>query len=147
MSVPSESDFALIKVGNAADPEVFTTICGIEGVSINRVANTNDRARRDCASPGLPAVRRSKTISKQMDITGTGAVDKPNIAAFDAALGLIKNYEIELYQYDGTASGELVGTFAGAYNLTAANMTLDANADSSGEISLASDGTWTWTAL
>lgn len=146
MSIPNESDFALIKIGDGAGPEVFTTICGIEGVSINRVANTQDRARRDCASPGLPAVRRSRTISKQMDITGTGAVDKANIAAFDTALGIVKNYQIELYKYDGTAAGELMGEFAGAFNLTAANLSLDANGDSNGEINLASDGTWTWTA-
>lgn len=146
MSVPNESDFALIKVGDGAGPEVFTTICGVEGVTINRAANTNDRNRRDCANPGLPGFRRSRTIGKSMDVSGTGGVDKPNIAAFDAALGIVKNYKIELYQYDGTATGDLMGTFAGAYNLTGANMSLDANGDSSGEISLASDGAWTWTA-
>lgn len=146
MSVPNESDFALIKVGDGASPEVFTAICGVEGVTINRTANTNDRNRRDCTKPGQPAVRRSKTVSKQMDVSGTGGVDKANIAAFDAALGVVKNYEIELYQYDGTDTGALMGTFAGAFNLTSANMTLDANGDSSGEINLASDGTWTWTA-
>lgn len=146
MSVPNESDFALIKVGDGATPtEVFTTICGIESVSVNRVANTQDKARRDCATPGLPAVRQSKTVSKQMDITGSGGVDKANIGAFDTALGVAKNYQIELYQYDGTATGVLMGEFAGKFNLTAANMSLDANGDSSGEINLANYGTWTWT--
>jgi hypothetical protein len=146
MSVPNESDFALIKVGDGETVEAFTAICGIEGVSINRTANTQDRARRDCAKPGKPAVRRSKTVSKQMDISGTGGVDKANIAAFDAALGVVKNYKVELYQYDGTDTGDLMGTFSGAFNLTSANMNLDANGDSSGEINLASDGTWTWVA-
>ena len=146
MSIPNESDFALIKVGDGATPEVFTAICGIENVSINRVANTSDRNRRDCAKPGQPAVRRSKTTSKQMDITGTGGVDKADIEAFDDALGVVKNYKVELYKYDGTDTGDLMGTFAGAFNLTSANMSLDANGDSSGEITLASDGTWTWTA-
>lgn len=146
MSVPNESDFALIKVGDGASPEVFTAICGIENVSINRVANTTDRFRRDCAKPGQPAVRRSKTTSKQLDITGTGGVTKTDIEAFDDALGVVKNYKVELYQYDGTDTGDLMGTFDAAFNLTAANMTLDANGDSSGEITLASDGTWTWTA-
>jgi hypothetical protein len=146
MSVPVESDFALIKVGNGATPEVFTAICGIENVSINRVANTTDRFRRDCAKPGAPAVRRSKTTSKQLDITGTGGVTKADIEAFDDALGVVKNYRVELYQYDGTDTGDLMGTFAGSFNLTSANMSLDANGDSSGEITLASDGAWTWTA-
>lgn len=145
MSVPNEADFALIKIGDGAATEVFTAICGIEGVQINRTANTNDSFRRDCAKPGLPATRRSRTTGKQMDITGTGGVDKANIAAFDTALGNVGNYKVELYKYDGTDAGDLVGTFAGAFNMTAANMNLDANGDSSGEISLASDGVWTWT--
>lgn len=140
MSIPNEPDFALIKIGDGATPEVFTTLCGIENLSINQVANTSDRFRRDCASPGLPAVRRSKTTSKQMDITGTGAIHKANIATFQAALGLVKNYKIELYQHDGTGGGLLMGTQPGAFNLTANNMSIDANGDSSAEISLASDG-------
>lgn len=146
MSVPNESDFALIKIGDGEATETFTAICGIENVSINRTANTNDRARRDCATPGQPARRRSRTTSIQMDITGTGGVDKASIASFEAALGVVGNYEIELYQYDGTDTGTLMGTFAGAFNMTSANMSLDANGDSSGEVALASDGTWTWTA-
>lgn len=146
MSVPNESDFALIKIGDGGGPETFAAICGIEGVTINRTANTNDRFRRDCAKPGQPAVRRSRTTGKQMDITGTGGVDKASIASFDAALGVVKNYQIELYQYDGTDTGTLMGTFTGAFNMTSSNMSLDANGDSTGEITLASDGTWTWTA-
>ena len=146
MSVPNESDFALIKIGDGEATETFTAICGIENVSINRTANTNDRFRRDCAKPGIPAVRRSRTTGKQMDITGTGGVDKASIADFEAALGIVGNYQIELYQYDGTDTGELMGTFSGAFNMTSANMSLDANGDSSGEGALASDGIWTWAA-
>ena len=145
MSVPNEGDFALVKIGDGEAVEAFTAICGIENVSISRTANTNDRFRRDCATPGRPAVRRSRTTGKQMDVSGTGGVDKASIADFEAALGVVGNYEIEIYQYDGTDTGDLMGTFTGAFNMTAANMSFDANGDSSGEVSLASDGTWTWT--
>lgn len=145
MSVPNEADFAVIKVGDGANPENFTAICGIENASINEVANTNDRFRRDCATPGKPAIRRSRTTGIQQDITGSGGVDKANIAAFNAALGLVQNYEVELYQYDGTDAGQLIGTFAAAYNLTSNSLSLDANGDGAGEITLASDGVWTWT--
>lgn len=146
MSVPNEADFALIKMGDGAPTEAFTAICGIEGVNINETANTTDRARRDCAKPGKPAVRRVKTTGTQMDITGSGGVDKANITSFRAALGISKNYKVELYKADGTDAGVLYGTFSGPFVLTASNMSLDANADSSGEITLASDGTITWVA-
>ncbi|MES2903767.1 MAG: hypothetical protein V4696_06235 [Pseudomonadota bacterium] len=147
MSVPNEADFALIKMGDGATPtEVFTAICGIEGVSINETANTNDRFRRDCAKPGIPGVRKVRVVGKQLDVSGTGAVDKANIASFRSALGVSKNYKVELYKADGTDAGVLYGTYAGAFVLTTSNMSLDPNADTTGEINLASDGTITWTA-
>jgi hypothetical protein len=147
MSVPNEADFALIKIGDGGTPtEAFAAICGIEGVSINETANTNDRFRRDCAKPAIPAVRKVRVTGKQMDISGTGGVDKANIASFRAALGISKNYKVELYKADGTDAGALYGTFTGAFVLTASNMNFDPNADSAGEINLASDGTITWAA-
>lgn len=146
MSVPNEADFALIKIGDGESPEVFTAICGIENVSVNETANTSDRARRDCAAPGLPAVRRVKTVSTQVDITGSGGVDKASVATLRAALGISGNYKVELYKQGSTDLGDLYGTFSGAFVLTASNLSLDANADSGGEITLASDGAVTWTA-
>lgn len=145
MSVPNEADFAVVKIGDGATPEAFTAICGIEDVSLNKTANTTDRARRDCAKPGLPAIRRSKTNSTQLDITASGGVDKANVAAFDKALGIAKNYEIELYQVDGTDTGLLCGVLTGSFNMTSDNQTYAANGDSTGEISLANDGPWVWT--
>lgn len=146
MSVPNEADFALIKMGDGAGSETFAAICGIESVKINSVARTQDRYRRDCAKPGKPAVRKAKATGKQLDITGSGGVDKAGIDTLNTALGVSKNYKVELYKNDGTDSGTLQGTFAGAFILTASNMSLDANGDSSGEITLANDGAWTWTA-
>jgi len=146
MSVPSEADFALIKIGDGESPEVFTAICSIENVTVNDTANTSDRSRRDCAKPGLPAVRRVKVSSTQVDVTGSGGIDKAQIATLRAALGLSKNYKVELYQYDGTDTGDLYGTYAGPFVLTSSNLSLDANGDGNGEINLASDGTVTWTA-
>lgn len=145
MSVPNEADFALIKIGDGELPEVFTAICSIENVTINDTANTSDRSRRDCAKPGKPAVRRVKVSSTQVDVTGSGGIDKAQIATLRSALGLSKNYKVELYQYDGTDTGDLYGTYAGPFVLTSNNLSLDANGDGNGEINLASDGTITWT--
>jgi hypothetical protein len=146
MSVPNEADFALIKYGDGDDPEVFAAICSIEDVTVNETANTTDRARRDCAKPGLPAVRRVKTISTQVDVTGTGGIDKAAIATVRGILGISTNFKIELYKQDGTDAGELYGTYAGPFVMTANNLSLAANGDSNGEVTLASDGAVTWTA-
>ncbi|ATP19794.1 hypothetical protein [Sphingobium yanoikuyae] len=141
MSLPTEADFAVVKMGDGASTEVFTILCGLDQVTINRTANTNDRFRRDCAAPGTPAYRKSRTTGKQMDVTANGAINIPDITRYNAALGVVKNYRIELGQYDGTPEGEIIHVINGAFNLTNANSGVgdEGNAD----VSLASDGVWT----
>jgi hypothetical protein len=146
MTLPVEADFAVIKVGDGATPEVFTTACGIQNVTINTVANATDRFVRDCAKPGEIPYRKSKTTGKQQDITGNGLTDKASIDTFLAALGVTKNYKIELYADNDTDAGLLLGTFAGAYKMNAANLNIQRDGDSTAEITLASQGAWAWDA-
>lgn len=142
MSLPVEADFAVVKIGDGATPtEAFTILCGLDNVQINRVANTNDRFRRDCAAPGTVPFRRSKTTGKQMDITASGAINIPDIEKYNEALGVSGNYRIELGVYDGTSAGEIIWTINGPFNLTAANSGV--GEDSTAEVTLASDGIWT----
>lgn len=146
MSVPTEADFALVKLGDGATPtEVFTAVCGIQDATINRTANTTDRFVRDCAKPGEIPYRKVKVTGRQLDITGAGLTDKANIATLDAALGVKKNMQVELYQDDGTDTGTLMGTFALNAVLTAANLSVPREGVSAGEITIASNGEWEWT--
>ena len=146
MSFPVEADFAVIKIGDGATPtEVFTIACGIQDVNINRTINTDDRFTRDCAKPGSVPVRKVKATGRQLDITGAGLIDKTQIDTFGDALGLVKNYKIEIYQDDGTDTGDLMGTFAGGFMMSAANMSIPRNGTASAEVTLANHGDWTWT--
>lgn len=146
MSLPNEADFALVKMGDGAGPEVFTLICGLTDVTINRAAQTQDRYPRDCAKPGQVPFRKVKTSGRSMDISATGLSNVDTIGDLDAALGLSKNYKVELYNEDGTDAGELLGTFSGAYVMTAANMGIPRDNAASGDINLASDGEWAYDA-
>ena len=146
MSLPNEADFAVIKIGDGESPEAFSIICGIENVSLNKAVASNDRYRRDCTKLGKPAVRKNIVTGKSLTITGSGAANVDNIADFEAALGVSGNYQIELRQYDGTDAGSLMGTVAGAFVLVADNISLNSNADSTGEITLNNEGVWTYTA-
>ncbi|BEV00071.1 hypothetical protein [Novosphingobium olei] len=147
MSVPVEADFALIKIGDGATPtEIFSTLCGMRQVGINRTVSTSDRLVRDCAKPNKVASRKVRVAGRQIDLTGSGLTNKSDIAVFDAALGKAKNYKVELYIDDGTDTGALMGTFAAAFVMTAANLSLQEGGDASSEITLASHGDWTWTA-
>ncbi|UPT53050.1 major tail protein [Synechococcus phage Yong-M3-232] len=147
MSLPTEFDFALIKMGDGATPtEVFTTICGLQDATLNETVNTNDRFVRDCTKPGEVPQRRVQATGKQTDITGTGLTNADNIADVRAALGVSKNYQIEVYQRDGTDEGSLLGTFAGAFVMTSSNLNVTLDTPGSAEITLASDGALTYTA-
>jgi hypothetical protein len=147
MSLPVEFDFALIKMGNGATPtELFETICGMQDVTLNETVNTNDRFVRDCAKPGEVPQRRVQPSGKQTDMTGTGLTNAENIADVRAALGVSKNYRVEVYKRDGTDTGELLGTFAGPFVMTSANLNMSLETPGSAEITLASDGAITYTA-
>ena len=146
MSLPTEFDFALIKIGDGADPEVFTLICGMQDCTVNETVNTNDRFVRDCAKPGEVPQRKVQPTGKQTDITGTGLTNHDEVANVRACLGISKNYTIEAYQRDGTDAGTLLGTFAGAFVMTSSNLNITIDTPGSAEITLASDGAMTYTA-
>lgn len=145
MSYPTEIDWALIKKGDGATPEVFAVLCGMQDATINTTAQTQDRFVRDCAKPGSIPKRKTKTTGLAQDITGSGLTNADNVADMQAAIGHVANYTIECYADNGTDAGELLGTFAGAYKLTAHNLSLTRENASTAEITLASEGDWTWT--
>lgn len=146
MSLPNEADFALVKLGDGGAPEAFALICGLTDVSVNKAAQTSDRYVRDCVKPGAVPFRKVKTNGRAMDISASGLSNVDNIADLDDVLGVSKNYKVELYRDDGTDAGELQGTYSGAFVMTAANLGIPRDNAASGDISLASDGEWTYTA-
>lgn len=148
MAVPTEIDWVLVKKGDGnvdPGPEVFALICGIQDVNINRQVNSEDRFVRDCAKPGEVPIRKVRANGKQLDISGSGLTNADTVETFEDALGVVGNYQIEAYQADGTDTGELLGTFAGAFMMTAANMTVPREGGTSGDITLANHGAWTYT--
>lgn len=147
MSLPTEADFAIIKIGDGAPPtEAFAIACGIQDVSINQSVGTQDRYVRDCEKPGEIPNRKVKATGKSLDVTGSGLIDKAQIAIYNSALGVAKNYKIEVYADNGTDAGTLLGTFAGSFMMTASNQLIPREGTASAEITLASNGAWAWTA-
>jgi hypothetical protein len=146
MTYPTEIDWALIKMGDGATPtEAFVLLCGMQDATVNTTAQTQDRYVRDCAKPGSVPKRKVKVTGLGQAITGTGLTNADNIDDLQAALGRHKNFKIEAYADDGTDAGHLLGTFAGNYVMTAHNLNLQRENAGSSEITLASDGDWTWT--
>jgi predicted secreted protein len=145
MSVPTQFDFAVIKIGDGAMPETFPIACGIQDVTINQTAQSSDTYVRDCDKPGEIPQRQVKFTGKALDITGTGLIDKAQVAVFTNALAKRKNYIVECYTDDGTDAGDLQGEFEGTFGMEAFNLSIPRDGDGSAEITLKSHGAWTWT--
>lgn len=147
MSVPTEFDFAVLKLGDGGGIEVFAISCGKSDVSANFTANGSDHFKRDCAKPGEVPFRVNKITGKQCDITATGLTDK---AAFGTELALVgkkRNVKVEYYTDDGSDAGVLLGTLSCLMAVMSLNIGAPRDGDASAEITLASNGAWTWTAV
>lgn len=146
MSLPTEFDFAVLKIGDGEDPEVFTISCGKTDVTMNFGANSTDRYVRDCTKPGEVPFRKTKVTGKQLDVSATGLTDATAFGTEVALVGTKNNIKVELYTDDGTDAGSLIGTVAVNALVSSLNIGAPREGDSSAEIALASDGAWTWTA-
>jgi hypothetical protein len=146
MSLPTEIDFALIKIGDGASPEVFSVICGLTDVTHSETVGTSDRFVRDCAKPGEVPSRKTRATGKQLDVSGSGLTNVDMIPDLQDALGKVLTYRVEFYADDGTDAGDLLGTTTGAFRMTANNLNIPREGDATGEISLASHGDWTYAA-
>lgn len=144
MSYPTEFDAVVVKIGNGADPEVFTTICGMESATLNETVQSSDRFRRDCAKPGKVPTRSVRVTGKQWDMTGSGVANVDQVALLQSALGIHKNYQLVGIRYDDTDEGEELGTFEGQGVLTARNLSLGGD-ESTGEITVAGENDLVWT--
>ncbi|WP_395393050.1 phage tail tube protein [Novosphingobium sp. BL-8A] len=146
MSEPNSADFALIKVQTAdGPPAVFTLMCGIEGVTINRTAQTNETYRRDCAKPNRPGTRKLRVTGSSWSISGTGSDNIDLEEEMTDAFGVRKSYEITLFKDDGTDAGEAMGTYAGTALMTARNQSYSQDNAGTLEITLEGEGLLDWT--
>ena len=147
MSEPNSADFALIKIQTAdGPPAVLTLVCGIEGVTVNRTAQTNETYRRDCTKPNRPGTRKLRVTGSSWSISGTGSGNIDLEEEMTDAFGVRKTYAIELYRDDGTDGGDLMGTYGGTALMTTRNQTYSREGAGTAEIALEGEGALTWTA-
>lgn len=147
MSLPTEFDFALIKLGDGGSPsETFTVACGAQDITMNFASNSSDRFVRDCAKPGEVPYRKAKATGRQLDVTASGLTDTTTFGTELDLLGHHVNTKIELYADDGTDAGDLLGTVDCNMLVTGISIGTPRDGDSTAELTLASNGAWTWAA-
>lgn len=62
----------LIKIGDGADPQVFTNLCGFKTRSFNMSANEVDTTIPDCTNPAGPVVKTSRPGTQNRTFNGSG---------------------------------------------------------------------------
>jgi hypothetical protein len=132
-----------ILIGDGAEPEVFTPICGLTARTFTDQINTSDAFIRDCADPEDVPKREIVATGEQWDLTGTGLLDRAGLAVLQAAKGTYKNYRFELAEPTGN---EVYGGYwAGEGMLTSISINGPDGDFTSVDISIASNGEWTET--
>ncbi|NBC37364.1 hypothetical protein GTZ99_12465 [Novosphingobium sp. FSY-8] len=147
MTFPTEFDFFVLKIGDGGSPsETFTISCGKADVNINVSADSSDHYVRDCAKPGAVPARKVRFSGKKLDVTASGLTNADTYADEIDLVGTKVNVKVEYCAENGTDGGVLLGTLACKMGITALNITGPRDGNSSCEITLVSDGAWTYTA-
>jgi hypothetical protein len=149
MSYPNEPDYIVVQVGNGATPEVFVDACGIETSGLNQTVQSNDRYRRDCATPAAIPTRKVRVTGYSWDLTGSGVINMDQFELFQDALGVTKNFRVLYGKYGavdtgGNRTGTIEGYYAGPGVMTAYNVNVGGE-DGTAEITIAGENKPVWT--
>lgn len=102
----------LIKLGNGAEPQVFTNLCGIKTRSFNLSANSVDTTIPSCTNPGGPVQKTGRPGISSRTFSGSGNFVKN--AASATFLNKVRNSEAFEAQVvvpgDGTYEGSWFAT-------------------------------------
>lgn len=127
-----------ILIGDGAEPEVFAPICGLNTRSFTHQINTNDDFIPDCTDPEDVPTRELTTTGEQWDVSGSGLLDRNNLADLQAAVGVRKNYRFELAE--PASDAVYGGYYAGTFVLTNLQITGGNDNKVSVDLAFASDG-------
>lgn len=129
----------VLKVGDGAEPEVFTALCTINaerGITFN--AQTNDATIPDCADLEAIAFTAREKQSLSVDFTGGGMSDKSDVKKL---WDWWKNEESKNCQIilDDDTAGNVI-TFEGGFHLTQFDLNGNRGEKVNSTMTLASDG-------
>lgn len=146
MAKPTTFPFGefFIVVGDGDSPEVFAAPCGLTSKAFNQTSNTQDTTVPDCDDPDAPAFIERAVDSQTAEISGSGVLAKE---AFDAvwqpwfASAMPKNCRIGLGAIPDVSTGAY---YEGAFILSQFNMTASRGQKVNVEVTMVSDGEWTY---
>lgn len=144
MSLPDilRGTYVNLMLGNGASPEVFDPICGLITRTFTHQGNTADAFTRDCALPESIPVRRVIVTSEQWDLTGSGQLNRAQMAEIQAAVNVPRNWRLVFGE--PTDDEVFAGYYAGQAILTQLKHSGDDNAFVTVDLTIMSDGPFAW---
>lgn len=129
----------LLKVGDGASPEVFSTYCSVNADrGITFTAGINEQDVIDCADPDAVAwVAREKT-NLSAAITGSGMLNTPDVEEFFDWQTSEEAKNVKVVVDVPSADGGVI--FSGRFHLTEFSITGNRGEKMQASISLSSDG-------
>lgn len=129
----------LIKLGNGAGPEVFAAPCGLTTKGFNQTANVQETTVPDCADEDAAAYIERDVDTLSSEISGSGVMTSEAFTTWRVwfASAASKNCRI----YPNGATG---GYWQGAFILTAFNLTAQRGQKVNVDVTMQSDGAYTW---
>lgn len=147
MAIPDivKGTYVDILLGDGADPEVFTPICGLTARTFTHQVNTNDVFVPDCADPEDVPDRRLVPTGEQWDLSGDGLLNLANWQDLDGKVGVTANMRFVIGRQTGTTG---IGYYEGPAMVTNLQLTgSSGNGEFAGvSLQMASDGAWLLTA-
>lgn len=133
-----------LRLGDGATPEVFNIVCGLIDKSFTNQVNTNDQFIPDCADPESIPWREVVETGRQKDISGSGFLNRANLADMHAALGQKRNWR---YEFDEPTGDTVYGGYWGGVGVMT-NFEVTGTQDDlvSVTLTVVSHGAWTFTA-
>jgi TP901-1 family phage major tail protein len=109
----------LIKIGDGADPETFSNLCGLKSRSFSLSLNEIDTTIPSCTNPGDVVEGTSRPGISKKTFTGSGAY------VSSAAQAAFNTYVVNGTQFNAQIIVPQFGTFAGPYFVTNYELTGD----------------------
>lgn len=105
-------------IGDGADPEVFTKVCGFNSVELTTDKSTNDTTVADCDDPDAPTWTEKDVVSLSWSMSFSGVMAVESLDTVETAVmsSVSTNVRLELAGA-GTGAGKTIRRYAGAAHL------------------------------
>lgn len=142
MANPTTLSFSklLILIGDGGSPETFAAPCGLTSKGFDISASANGIEVPDCDDPDAPAFTERVVKALSGSVSGSGILAKESFSIWNewALSGLSKNVRVK---FDATG----MGYYAGAFILSKCSFKAALGDKVQIDITLDSDGEFTWT--